>query len=102
MARKLDYSKAIYYVDGNNEVKESFPDEHGRYDDETEFWRDSQVSSGWLGAAYRLLRSPKDDSGDTGVQKDEAGVDTGPTSEAPVAERRARSRSRSKSCKTQK
>ena len=49
-------AKAIYYVDGAGDLKESFPDVTGRYDEEAEFWRDSQVSSGWLGAAYRAFR----------------------------------------------
>eukprot|EP00435_Cladocopium_sp_Y103_P014003 s605_g3.t1 len=61
MACEPDYMKAVYFFDASGSLRESLPDEQGQYDDETEFWRDSQVSSGWWGAAYRAysdLRPP--------------------------------------------
>ena len=44
-----------YVVDGNGELHELVG---GERPDLEELWADSQVSSGWLSAAYRTLKEP--------------------------------------------
>jgi hypothetical protein len=104
-----DYSRAIYFIDVNGALRESLPDENGKYDDETELWRDSQVSSGWMGAAYRAYKDvdlPKAVATEvvcvhSDVDEEKEPEVTAPVcSDAPMAECQSRSRSRSRGRKT--
>ena len=116
VAHQRALGKPIYYVDGAGDLNESFPDETGRYDEEAEFWRDSQVSSGWLGAAYRAFRgiepvaeSAADVISDDGDHNPEPSKDDGEGKEVEfkvlekdrkvIGKGRARSRSR-KNCRS--
>ena len=86
MACETDCSKAVYFIDGDGAVKESLPDENGLHDQETEFWRDSQVSSSWMAVAYRIFSDLKGPEEAAIEVCDDAPV-------TPVASVRSRSRS---------
>lgn len=113
MSFGVDAPKAVHYIDGNGDLHESLPDENGKFDEETEFWRDSQWSSGWLGCAYRaypkieakLKAAPSSEKNDgqgeahPGREHDGLGEAAKASSDALSAEPRTRSRSRERIAK---
>lgn len=95
----LDGVKPVYFIGEKGELRESFPDENGNWDDETELWRDSQVSSGWMGTAYQVYSDMGENSAVPKVHVVDDEKDDGTAvvcSDAPAVRGRARSRSRNR------
>lgn len=94
--------QAIYVVNGEGDLLEAFANESGNFDPEVEQWRDSQVSSGWMSAAYRAYPRMEERANSTpivvvnqsGEGDEEVAKSTGLNKSEILHSRTARSRSR--------